>query len=99
MANNEWLVINYPPRTKYVLVPYVDNIMQRGQVTIGVGVLIATGTAIVSTVGGYYAGQITVNDKIGTVQVDVGKLQSDQQNIQQWLERIEGKLDRVIESK
>lgn len=70
---------------------------KKGSFTIGLGLAIAGVGLVASGIVGFYSGSIAITEKISEDRERISALEANKDNLEQWLKRVENKLDRVIE--
>lgn len=81
--------------------------MKRGQITVTIGAAVTAGTILVSGLTSYFTdrirGTVQLNEVKAELKEDISKdrqnisaLQSDNESMKKWLERVEAKLDKAI---
>ena len=74
-------------------------IKKTGQITIGLGVMLAAMSMSIGGVTGYFSSSAVVSGKISADRERIATLEANSENLKEWLVRIEKKLDDVIGNK
>ena len=71
--------------------------MMRGEISIPVASLLAGIGMVAASVGAFYSAQLATSDRFAKNEVDIATIQNDVEHVGQQQDRLENKLDALLE--